>query len=333
MKKKIIILISLCLTSACTNKVARPIPEIFVPRITKNAFITGDGAVLPLRLWLSVSPPRAVILALHGFNDYSNFFNTPGKFLSKRGIISYAYDQRGFGGAPARGTWAGTSTYVRDAVQAARAIKKKHPKLPLFLEGSSMGGAIAILAAAAAAAEPHPPPLDGLVLAAPAVWSRATMPWYQRIALWMGAHILPSMTVSGRGLDIEPSDNHEMLINLSRDPLVIKETRLDTLNGLVDLMDAALTTVPDISIPTLVLYGERDEIIPKEPTFLMLSSLQSDRRYVAIYKRGYHMLLRDLQARTVLEDIVTWTQDRNAPLPSKADRRKLSPSGTMRLGR
>ena len=137
----------------------RPAPKKFIPRITKNAFIASDGAVLPLQTWPSTLPPKAVILALHGFNDYSGFFDAPGKFLSKRGITSYAYDQRGFGGAPATGTWAGTSTYVRDATQAAQAIKQKHPKLPLFLEGTSMGGAVAIVAASA----PSPPPLDGII--------------------------------------------------------------------------------------------------------------------------------------------------------------------------
>ena len=319
MKKVFISLILLCVTSACTNKMVRPVPEKFVARITKNSFIPGDGAVLPLQIWPSARPPKAVILALHGFNDYSGFFDAPGKFLSKRGIISYAYDQRGFGAAPATGTWAGTSTYVHDATQAARAIKQKHPKLPLFLEGTSMGGAVAIVAASA----PNPPPVDGIILAAPAVWGRATMPWYQSLALSIGAHILPGITVNGSGLGIEPSDNHEMLINLGRDPLVIKETRLDTLYGLVNLMDAAATTVPNITIPTLVLYGERDEIIPKKPTLRMLYSLPSDRHRIALYKQGYHMLLRDLQAGTVLEDIVTWIQDKNAPLPSKADRRNL----------
>ena len=306
----------------------RPVPEKFVARITKNSFIPGDGAVLPLQIWPSARPPKAVILALHGFNDYSGFFDAPGKFLSKRGIISYAYDQRGFGAAPATGTWAGTSTYVHDATQAARAIKQKHPKLPLFLEGTSMGGAIAILVASV----PNPPPVDGIILAAPAVWGRATMPWYQNLALWIGAHILPGITVNGSGLGIEPSDNHEMLKSLGRDPLVIKETRLDTLYGLVNLMDAALTTVPNITIPALVLYGERDEIIPKKPTLRMLYSFPSDQHRIALYKQGYHMLLRDLQAGTVLEDIVTWTEDQNAPLPSKADRRNLGALKITRSG-
>ena len=37
-----------------------------------DAFIASDGARLPLRKWLPKGPVKAVILALHGFNDYSN---------------------------------------------------------------------------------------------------------------------------------------------------------------------------------------------------------------------------------------------------------------------
>ena len=40
---------------------------------------------------------------------------------------------------------------------------------------------------------------------------------------------------------------------------------------------------------------------------------------VAWYKNGYHLLLRDLQAGVVLGDIVSWVDDRMAPLPSGAD--------------
>ena len=45
-----------------------------------------------------------------------------------------------------------------------------------------------------------------------------------------------------------------------------------------------------------------------------------DRRRVAVYESGYHMLLRDLQAETVWTDIAAWIGDRASPLPSGADR-------------
>jgi alpha-beta hydrolase superfamily lysophospholipase len=195
---------------------------------------TSDGLGLPLRAWLpEKNPPRAVILALHGFNDYSKAFEEPGKFWAARGIATYAYDQRGFGEAPNRGLWGGAPAMIGDLHTAVAALKVRHPQTPIYVLGESMGGAVALAAAAGA----DPPPVAGVILAAPAVWARATMPLHQRVALWIGAHTLPWLPVRGRGLKIQASDNIEMLRALGRDPLVIKETRIDAIHGLADLMD------------------------------------------------------------------------------------------------
>jgi len=40
-----------------------------VPRFTDTSFIAADGQILPLRKWLPQGEAKAVILALHGFND------------------------------------------------------------------------------------------------------------------------------------------------------------------------------------------------------------------------------------------------------------------------
>ena len=44
---------------------------------------------------------------------------------------------------------------------------------------------------------------------------------------------------------------------------------------------------------------------------------------VALYKEGYHMLLRDLTAATVWQDIENWIKDPMAPLPSGSDKRNF----------
>jgi hypothetical protein len=43
-------------------------------------------------------------------------------------------------------------------------------------------------------------------------------------------------------------------------------------------------------------------------------------RRIGLYAEGYHMLLRDLEAPTVLSDLEAWIADHRAPLPSGADR-------------
>ena len=282
------------------------------PVLGAAAITAGDGHRLPLRVWPAAEGPRAVILALHGFNDYSNAFAAPAAWWAARGIATYAYDQRGFG-AGAR-LWPGTDAMVADLREAARVVGARHPEVPLYLLGASMGAAVLLAADARA-------PLAGVaghILAGPAVRGRATLPLSYRVALWLGARALPGTRLSGGGLGIVPSDNVEMLRALGRDPLVIGRTRIDALHGLVDLMDEALTAAPGTRTPTLVLYGARDEIIPRDATLRMLAGLAAPHR-VARYAEGYHMLLRDLQAERVWRDIAAWIGDRSAPLPSGAE--------------
>lgn len=279
------------------------------PTVTKEQYVAGDGVVLPVRSWLPKSQIKAVIIALHGFNDYSNAFTTPAGYLSTHGIACYAYDQRGFGKAPGRGRWAGIEAYTSDLAGFVKQVRKRHPKVPLYVVGESMGGAVTMVTMA----QSNPPHVDGVILVAPAVWGRKTMPWYQRWVLAAAYKTVPWLELTGKGLSITPSDNIPMRRALGQDPLVIKASRVDTLYGLTNLMDEALSRAGDIRVPTLILYGQNDQIIPKKPTFIMLGKMAKTTRK-AFYDTGYHMLLRDLQGEKPLADIATWVTDRNKPL-------------------
>lgn len=293
------------------------------PWLADDAVIADDGAVLPLRRWLPTGPVKAVILALHGVNDYSHEFAAAGNAWAKQGIATYAYDQRGFGQAPLRGSWAGARRLDQDAALASRLLHERYPGVPLYLLGDSMGGAVVITAVAGVTGADRPL-CDGIVLVAPAVWGRETMNVFERASLWVANQLFPDMTVSGGGLGIEPSDNIEMLRAQFRDPLVIKAMRIHTLNGVVDLMDLALDAAPRLSEPMLLLYGEHDEVIPAEPIrrfIVRLPTAAADKHRIALYPDGYHMLLRDLDGPQVVRDVASWIVDREAPLSSEIHRR------------
>lgn len=305
--------------AACATPVEQPCRDDAVAaRLEADRVIAADGAALPLSVWRPQGEVRAVVLALHGFNDYRQAFAEVGPFLAHRGIVTYAYDQRGFGRTAWRGLWPCRGRLVDDARHVAALLREAYPRRPLYLLGESMGGAVAmsLLAETPAAA-------DGAVLVAAAVWGRATMNPLQRAALWLVAHTLPELQLSGRGLGIRASDNEAMLHALREDPLVLKKARADALWGLADLMDGAFAAAPRLTTPTLVLYGERDEIIPRRPFCRTLATLPPAAR-VAVYPDGYHMLTRDLGASAVLADLAAWLGDRDAPLPSghEFDRRR-----------
>src|SRR5690606_15547698 len=203
-----------------------------VPTLLDDRAIMDDGYELPLEHWLPEAEPQAVVLALHGFNDYRNAFASVGPYLAARGIATYAYDQRGFGATADRGFWVGSDRMIADARTMVELLRIQHPSLPVYLLGESMGGAVS-LATASGVDEL----VDGAVLVAPAVWARETMPWYQRWALAVARTVAPGWQPTGHGLKRQASDNIPMLRAFGRDPLVIKKTRIDAVAGLADLMD------------------------------------------------------------------------------------------------
>jgi alpha-beta hydrolase superfamily lysophospholipase len=296
--------------------------ELPPAHFTDRAFVTADGRLLPLREWLPRDGPKAVILALHGFNDYSHAFAAPAAEWVKDGIATYAYDQRGFGAAPARGRWPGSAVLAADAAAASRILRRRYPGVPLYLLGESMGAAVAVVAMTGAEGNPIPD-VDGVILVAPAVWGRAVMDFVPRAALWVAVRVMPGLELTGRGLHRMPSDNIAMLRALARDPMVIKATRVDTIWGLVNLMDAALAAAPRLRAPLLVMHGAHDEIVPEAATRRFIHSLPvdpRDRRALAFYPHGYHMLLRDLEGPLVAADVTGWVLHPRAPLASGAER-------------
>ena len=295
------------LLNACAKPcIYKSSSEQSAEQLTHDYALMDDGYKLPLHRWGNPVNDKAVVLAIHGLNDYGMGFESTGRYLASKGISLISYDQRGFGETTGHGYWHGSQRLVDDSRTLLRLVREQYPDKALFLLGESMGGAIALTALKQANSD-----ISGTILIAPAIWSRETMPFYQRSLLWLAAHTVPAKKLTGEGLDLMPSDNIEMLRALGRDPLVIKATRVDVLYGVTNLMDIATEASSNFVQTALILYGEHDQIVPRKPTCAWLKSLPDGSetiRKIIVYENGYHMLNRDLQAQQVLDDIVDWIQ-------------------------
>ncbi|MDE2008297.1 MAG: alpha/beta hydrolase, partial [Rhodospirillales bacterium] len=222
----------------------------------------------------------------------------------------------------------GRRTLVADAATMTRLVAARHPGAKLFLMGESMGAAVLMCLAA----EDPPPDVAGWVLIAPAVWGRSEMSWAERAGLWVMVHAVPGLTVGGGGLHIRASDNRAALIALGRDPLTLLRTRWDAVGGLVRLMGAAARAAPDLPADTLMLYGGKDELIPRRAMRAVWRHLPDPGPRMAYYPGGYHLLLRDLGRARPIGDILAWMREPEAALPSGAGREARLWLGRARRG-
>ncbi len=310
---------------AASGCAAAPLPAFVArPAVTDGHFTLRDGVRLPYRRWLPPLPesapsPWAVALALHGFNDSRDAWELPVPWFLQAGIGLYAPDQRGFGAAPGRGHWPGTAQLVADAADMAASVARAHPTSRLYLIGESMGGAVLMCLAVSHAA----PKVSGYVLSAPAVWGGAAMNPLYRLTLRIAASVAPGVVLTGRVAGVIASDNYAALARLSTDPLTLHGARVDALEGLVDLMGDALAASPRLRGPALVLYGGRDQLVPRSAMAAAWRDIAANgdgRVRLAFYPPQYHLLLRDTERARPLGDIISWIRNQAADLPSEADR-------------
>ena len=318
--------LALLLTVVVAGCTALPRYNVALPALpqavlqSSDSFTMPDGAVLPARAWLPPAAPpaapRAVILALHGFNDSRDAWAIPAPAFAQAGIAVYAPDQRGFAAAPGRGTWPGATTLANDAATMLAQLRARYPGTPLYAMGESMGGAVLMTLEA----RPDAPNLDGWILLSPAVWGRQQMGPGISASLWLVSNLLPGLSLTGAEvpLKVRASDNNEALLALVRNPLTIRRTRIDALRGLTDLMDDAQEAAPHLHGPTLILYGAQDTLVPEDATAHAWSRLPNRTR-TAYYPQGYHLLLRDLNRTAPTNDVISWINNPNAFLPSGAD--------------
>lgn len=96
----------------------------------------------------SEAPPKAVVVAVHGFAEHVGRYTHFHPLLAARGIAVFSYDQRGFGltaqdktGKKSRDSAYGKTSLVQqlgDMAWVLMEAKKRFKNVPLFLLGHSM---------------------------------------------------------------------------------------------------------------------------------------------------------------------------------------------------
>jgi len=316
----LILLAALCLTGCAPimQKAGVPGADFTGPTITDDAFVSFDGAKLGLKHWdpPAGQEPWAVIVGLHGINDYSNAFHLAAPYWASQGIATYAFDQRGYGRSPNRGVWPGEALMTEDLRTFCALIRQRYPHAVLVVAGISMGGAVAI----DAFASDRPPTADKLVLLAPAVWGWSTQPITYKVSLWLVAHGMPRLNLEPPDFiasRVYASDNMDELRAMGRDPLMLWGARADAVYGLVNLMQDASTNAARLKVPTLYLSGAHDELVPAASMLKAAHRLPEGDR-TGYYANGWHLLLVDRQAPAVWRDVESYIRDPAAPLPSGA---------------
>jgi alpha-beta hydrolase superfamily lysophospholipase len=267
---------------------------------TTDSAATRDGLRILTRHWPAVTP-RAGVLLVHGLGEHSGRWEHVGDQLAAAGLETFGWDHRGFGASAGERAWIDRWSRFHDDVEdRLAAIRAALPGLPVILYGHSMGGLIAL----GYCVSDRPLP-DLLVLSAPGIDDNAPR-WKHALAPLL-ARVLPRLRIAN---GIPP----EML---SRDPARQEATRADPLN-----LDASTTELgvrffeeqarvraaaARLSIPTLVIHGLDDPIVPPRSSEPLATLPGVTRR---AYAGVRHELHNEPEGPQILADVIAWINER-----------------------
>lgn len=251
-----------------------------------------------VREWTTTTAPTAVVVLVHGIAEHSGRYERTGSLLSDAGFLVRSFDLIGFGasGGP-RGDIADWSLYHD---QIGRHLDwAREQGVPVVLMGHSMGGNLA--AGYVLAGRPAP---DLLVLSAPAFGGGAG---WQRVLAGVFSKLVPTLAVpnslKGEQLSRDPAVGDAYFA----DPLVYSKTTPRLGAALFAAMDDVTENASRIEIPTLVMHGGADTIVPPQSTAILGEVPGVERR---LYPQLRHEILNEPEGPELVAEVVAWVSAR-----------------------
>ena len=262
------------------------------------------GLVLFRQSW---TPPevRAVVVLAHGASEHSGRYAWTAARLGERGYATYALDHRGHGRSEGPRAYIDRmDNAVADLDQLVDLAASRHPDVPLFLLGHSVGGCISI-----AYSIRHQHKLTALVLSAPLAALEAAS-FVERLGARVLSMVAPRLGV----LDIDAT-------TVSRDPEVVRDYDSDPLNyrgklpartvaELASTVDRFPDDVARLRLPMLMLHGTEDRLVPIFGTEMVCERAGSGDKTLIRYEGLYHEVLNEPERDRVVTDVGDWLDAR-----------------------
>ncbi|WP_226363500.1 alpha/beta hydrolase [Pseudonocardia abyssalis] len=264
--------------------------------------LPGVGGVeLFWRGRLPEGEPTGVLLVCHGLGEHSGRYGSVEDALVPDGWAVYGLDHRGHGRSTGRRAHLDRySDWLTDFDAFRLHVAARHPGLPLFLLGHSMGGQIAL-----AYALDHGAGLAGLVLSAPALASNA-VPKAAVPVLKLLARVTPTLRPAG----IDPtkvSKDTAVVADYLGDPLVHHgHPTLGLSAALFAQFDVLPRRARELRMPVLVQHGTADVLTDPAGTRTLEPEIGSPDSTVRWYEGLWHEIYHEPEREKPLADLRDW---------------------------
>jgi acylglycerol lipase len=292
------------------------------PMLQGKEFISYDGKRMAWSHWPVVQGRscKAVVIAIHGLSGAASDFWLLGEKLPQQNIAVYAYELRGQGNDSElnrRGDVLSSIQWRRDLQTFHRLVKARHPDVPIFWYGESLGSLIALHTAAESRGRDSP---QALILSAPLAGLRQQLGSAEHFLLTAASHLMPFVKVSLGQLAHMDEDKMRVTTTsthggqMQQSPHHVPAFTLRLLRETGRMIDSNPQAADDVRIPSLWLASPHDIVAGPEQIQSLFAKLEAKDKKLLWYTRSYHLLLHDVQRDEVLRDVLRFIEKHQEPV-------------------
>lgn len=291
-------------------------PKTDVP---PKKFVEFDGATFATLFWPAVSTPKARILIVHGFGEYTRLQHRLMDQLALNGYESWTFDQRG-AGETSQGKERGKTNEYHvfndlDHFIELNLSETQEKHIPLILFGHSMGGGITLnygirgshrekIAAYSTTGplillHPHTAPFSAINLIAPLL-----------------ASLLPNYQINS-GLDVDAIAGNRQYKDFLLHDSPLGMPLIGTLRQIYDFLQRGKQLDQNsngyvskfVQRPLIIMHGEKDTINDPEASKRFYQNSSLENKQLKLYPNMVHSLLSlesDANFQKVFQDYLRW---------------------------
>jgi acylglycerol lipase len=274
--------------------------------MTGEQFIESkDGTQLFVKQF-STASPKAQVLVLHGYLEYSLRYTEFAEYLNGKGISVTVFDYRGHGKSGGDRAFLKEWKSYHEDLDAARSTLLPSDKLPTFLFGHSNGGLI--LMTALLEGDLKDAGLKGIVLTGPYVAPAVDLPFYKIGAAKIFGTYVPSLKVPADLTGSDLTSDPQKIKEHDEDPLVLASATagwaLQAMKAQAKVQEMVETT--KVSIPILLAYGSDDRVANPKTLKMVGDKLQADDKTIVVREGELHEIVNEVKRTETFDLIGDW---------------------------
>jgi alpha-beta hydrolase superfamily lysophospholipase len=265
-------------------------------------FNAADGIALAV-YDENVPSPRARIVIVHGYAEYSGRYNEVVRDLAASNFECHLFDLRGHGhsgGVPAHVSRFGL--YVEDTRAAVERVQSlASAPAPLIIVAHSLGGLIAL-----ELVRQYPKICDAIAVSSPFLGPAFHIPLHRKLIARVASRIAPALPFRNEINPKAVSTDPEVVAAYASDPLIRRTTTPRWFTEVAKAQRTLLQLAAEIHAPLLMLLGTDDRLADHHLGKRLFDDVSSSDKTIKVYSGFRHEVFNESQRDLVISDLLGW---------------------------